>query len=101
MKEGIYHLLTQWLMHKMLQLFLPELFRDKAAQTPKPYAILIPLLLMVVKEAIDSGFFLFPASNPYMIFVPNSSKLGKFFLTSILSSIFQDFSARYKLLILC
>ena len=44
-------------MYKMLQLFLTELYRDKAAQTPKPYAILIPLLQMVVKEAIGSGFF--------------------------------------------
>ena len=44
-------------MYKMLQLFLPELYQDKAAQTPKPYAILIPLLLMVVKEAIGSVFF--------------------------------------------
>ena len=59
MKEGIYHPLTHWLMYKMLQLFLPELYRDKAAQTQKPYAILIPLLLMVVKEAIGSGFFCF------------------------------------------
>ena len=59
MKEGIYHPLTHWLMYKMLQLFVPELYQDKAAQTQKPYAILIPLLLMVVKEAIDSGFFCF------------------------------------------
>ena len=59
MKEGIYHLLTHWLMYKMLQLFVPELYRDKAVQTQKPYAILIPLLLMVVKEAIGSVFFCF------------------------------------------
>ena len=55
MKEGICHLLTHWLMYKMLQLFVPELYRDKAAQTQKPYAILIPLL-MVDKEAIGSVF---------------------------------------------
>ena len=42
-------------MYKMLQLFLPELYQDKAAQTQKPYAILIPLL-MVDKEAIGSVF---------------------------------------------
>ena len=52
MKEGIYHLLTHWLMYKMLQLFVPELYRDKAVQTQKPYA----LLQMVVKEAIGSVF---------------------------------------------
>ena len=41
---------------KMLQLFVPELYRNKAVQTQKPYAILIPLLQMVVKEAIGSVF---------------------------------------------
>ena len=56
MKEGIYHPLTHWLMYKMLQLSVPELYRDKAVQTQKPYAILIPLLQMVVKEAIGSVF---------------------------------------------
>ena len=35
-------------MYKMLQLFVPELYLNKAVQTQKPYAILIPLLQMVV-----------------------------------------------------